>query len=81
LLLQGNASLTNPLLFEWDSCVPKRVPFFNARRVQQVVCGARHTTVKSGAELFAWGYNENGQLGNAFCLYFCLLSNDLSYFI
>ena len=47
-----------------DSSEPDVVPFFQKRRAQYLVCGERHVTVKSGCQIFAWGSNSQGQLGD-----------------
>jgi alpha-tubulin suppressor-like RCC1 family protein len=46
-----------------DCCIPTSLPFFIRRKVQQVAVGDTHICVKSGLELFAWGMNGSGQLG------------------
>jgi alpha-tubulin suppressor-like RCC1 family protein len=47
-----------------DSCCPSLLPFFQKRRIAQVVCGENHTTVLTHEGLYAWGSNNQyGQLG------------------
>lgn len=46
------------------SNVPKRVVGLDGKAVTQVACGAEHTVVCAGGELWAWGRNVAGQLGN-----------------
>jgi len=49
-----------------DSCEPDSLPFFSAgrHRVQQICSGENHVIARSGSELFAWGLNQHGQLGD-----------------
>ena len=49
-----------------DSCEPDMLPFFSVgrHRVQQICSGENHIIVRSGCELFAWGLNHHGQLGD-----------------
>lgn len=47
-----------------DDCFPDIPPFFQKRRVHCVVSGDSHVTVKSGAEVWTWGMNSLGQLGD-----------------
>jgi alpha-tubulin suppressor-like RCC1 family protein len=46
-----------------DCSEPQSVPFFSKRRVQLLVSGDVHVTVRSGADFYAWGINTHGQLG------------------
>jgi len=47
-----------------DSSTARTLPFFNKRRVQLMVCGDAHVTVRSGADFYSWGVNTHGQLGS-----------------
>lgn len=47
-----------------DSCEPGVLPFFKGKRVQFAACGESHITVKCWADLYSWGLNGHGQLGN-----------------
>lgn len=49
---------------EWDSSQPEIVAFFGRRRIQHVCSGQGHLIVRTGADLFAWGNNKHGQLGD-----------------
>ncbi|KAG2485744.1 hypothetical protein HYH03_015553 [Edaphochlamys debaryana] len=47
-----------------DVFVPRPIAFFDGRRVAAVACGDTHTLVTlEGGELWAFGRNQNGQLG------------------
>lgn len=39
------------------------LPFFQKKRVQLVVCGDIHVTVRAGSDFYSWGLNTHGQLG------------------
>jgi alpha-tubulin suppressor-like RCC1 family protein len=63
-------------LFAGDSCEPDQLPFFKGKRIQFVCCGESHITVKCYTELYAWGLNGYGQLGEytlPVCIYSSLL--------
>ena len=49
-----------------DSCEPDVLPFFSAgrHRVQQICAGENHVIARSGGDLFSWGLNQHGQLGD-----------------
>ena len=52
-----------------DSCEPDILPFFSGtrHRVHQLCSGENHLIARSGAELFSWGVNHHGQLGDGTC--------------
>ena len=39
------------------------IPFFQKKRVQLLVCGDIHVTVRAGSNFYSWGLNTHGQLG------------------
>lgn len=49
-----------------DSCDPDILPLFSGtrHRVQQICSGENHMIARSGSELFSWGINHHGQLGD-----------------
>jgi alpha-tubulin suppressor-like RCC1 family protein len=46
-----------------DCCQPQTIPFFQKKRVQLLVCGDIHVTVRAGSNFYSWGLNTHGQLG------------------
>jgi alpha-tubulin suppressor-like RCC1 family protein len=71
-----SASLADPgILYLWgareclgrkadsDCCEAQTIPFFQKKRVQQLVCGDIHVTVRAGSDFYSWGLNTHGQLG------------------
>lgn len=48
---------------ESDCSEAHTLPFFVKRRVQLVVAGETHVTVRSGCDFYSWGLNTFGQLG------------------
>lgn len=55
------------LVKQLDGCEPEVIAFFAKRRVQFIICGESHTTVKSYSDLYSWGDNSQGQLGSIIC--------------
>lgn len=47
-----------------DCCTAQSLPFFSKRRVQALVSGDIHLTVRSGMDFYSWGLNSHGQLGS-----------------
>ena len=48
---------------EGDCSEAQTLPFFTKRRVQLLVTGDTHVTVRSGSDFYSWGLNTYGQLG------------------
>jgi len=64
--LKGSSRVHHTDISLNDSCEPDVVAFFSMgrHRVQQICSGENHVIARSGCDLFAWGLNDHGQLGD-----------------